>query len=188
MTQRKLVILIFTLIALWAVLSTPLQRMGKFNNYDEPPRKGELLTFDEIDEFLRLWSIYFHKDFTAGNIKQISMTEQAKASETASPKLKRWLWTQGWNVDRFFYVEDRLRSVVKTAYYRANINANKEILKQKMLAGSYFGDAANLKKIIKRQEETQTNNEKITDEEVAIVEGNLDKIINILQGTAVYRP
>lgn len=187
MTQRKLIILIFTLIALLAVLTTPLQRMGKFNNFDEAPQVGELVTFNEMDDFLRLWSIYLRKKFTKSTISQISMT-QAKASEVASPRLKRWLWTEGWNVDRFFYVEDRLRSIVKTAYYRANINANKEILKQKTVAGYYHGDAGSLAKIIKKQEETQVDNEKITDEEVAIVAGNLDKIVDILEGRAVYRP
>lgn len=187
MTQRKLVILVITLIALFAVLTTPLQRMGKFNNFDEPPHSGELVSFREMDDFLRLWSIYLRKNFTQSNVNQISMT-QGRASEVASPRLKRWLWTQGWNVDRFFYVEDRLRSIVKTAFYRANIRANKQILKQKTVAGHYYGDAGSLAKIIKNQESTQADNEKITDKEVEMVSANLDKIVNILEGKAVYRP
>ena len=179
MNFRKLGILVVVFIGVAWVLSTPLQLLGRPLSYRTPPHSDERLDAPQMNEFLRLWSIYLHK-FGQEKLPPLSL-ENKRASASAPWRLKLWLYTEGWDVDRFFFVEDRLHSIVKTAYNQRNIAANKQLKEQ---------NAANktaLSEIIQRQEKS-ANPEGITPEELALVKDNLDKVIGILQGSLAYKP
>lgn len=187
MNKKKILILLLTFVVLFFVLTTPLSRLGRFNQnkFNLPPQAGEVITVPEMKAFLETWSRFLQKDIGKYGVQQVSLTG-AKPSEGFSPYLVRWLKKEGWNADRFFYVEQRLKAIVKTALLAENIDSNKKILEQRRREGK-DGTVSNIMKIIEAQEK-QFNTEKVTPQELDMVKGTLYQINAILEGKAIYEP
>lgn len=171
----------------WIIL-TPLNRIGKisFNNYDTPPTPGEAITFQEMNAFLEVWSKYLQKDIGKYGLQQISLVV-GKPSEKFPPQLVRWLDQEGWNVDRFFYLEQRLKAIVKTALLMEHLEANRQIYTQMSGRGGDSAALENMRRILQEQEHN-LNAEKISPQELGLVKDNLYKINAVLEGNAIYSP
>ncbi len=138
--------------------------------YDTPQKNAEQLTPNEINAFLELWPEYLQTNASKSEPQQISLTT-GYPSEKYSPQLRRWFEYKKWNIDRFFYVEQRLKAIVKTEMLLNNISANKKMAAQ---------GERNLHPIIAEQEK-RVGAEKVTDEELEMVRPVLYKIHQILE-------
>ncbi len=184
---RNFAIITITFIAVLWILLTPLNKLGRIEDERAlPPQPGEVLTADKINAFLLTWSEFMSKDVSRFGVQQISLTD-GRPGEKFSPQLIRWLDGQGWNVDRFFFIEQRLKAAVKTAALTEHLEANKKVLRQLRLNDASDSELENMKKIIARQEQ-QINAEKITDGELSLIKDNLYRINAILEGKEVVRP
>lgn len=185
--QRHRYSVLFTAVVLLAwIISTPLPRLGKINLYgfDNPPRIGEAITYPETVSFLQLWSEFMQKDISRYGLLQISLTNTIP-SEGFSPQLVRWLKNEGWDADRFFYVEQRLKAAVKTAYLKENLKNNRNILQHMSKHGPDKITYENMLEIVESQEQ-QLNVEKVRPEELILVSQDLYTIKDVLDGKVVY--
>lgn len=148
------------------------------------PRIGEAITYPETVSFLQLWSEFMQKDISRYGLLQISLTNTIP-SEGFSPQLVRWLKNEGWDADRFFYVEQRLKAAVKTAYLTENLKTNRNILQHMSKHGPDKINYENMLEIVESQEQ-QLNVEKVRPEELILVSQDLYTIKDVLDGKVVY--
>lgn len=179
--RKNLILLAAALLTLW-VIFTPLNRIGRLrlHYYDTPPQPNEVLTAHEVDNFLALWSEFLQTSMSR-NLPQMSLSSGVP-SQILSGTALRWFAGHGWNVDRFFYVEQRLRAAVKTAQLMQHLEANRK-LSHTINDQNY----RNMEQIISEQER-KINAEKLTVDELALVSGNLYQINAILDGKLIYQP
>ena len=177
--QRKFGILVSSFVALFVVLTTPLAQVLNYSAYLNSPEYGETLTADEVNSFLAVWSDFIRKDMGKYELQQVSLAN-GKPAEVYPPYMRRWFVNQGWNIDRFFYVEQRLKAAVKTVFILDTIDSNRELMRQ---VSSDANTVQNLQTVIARQER-QINAERITSQEVAMIRPYAYKINAILEGRA----
>ncbi len=157
---------------LYFILTTPMPKLAVWQPfYGTPDENAEVVTPKEINAFLELWPEFLKTNAANKEARQLSLAN-GKASEVLSPSLKRWFEVKGWDIDRFFYVEQRLRAIVKTEMILSNIQNNKKLLEK--------GRDSNLKNIISEQER-QVNAEKISNEELEMIRPVLYKVNKILE-------
>lgn len=175
MTRKNIFILIVTLVFLGIILTTPLSNIARLgNNYDTPPSAEEVLSVKELNAFLNVWSDFMQKDLSK-SMQQVSLQQN---SEIPS-QIRRWIEGNGWNVERFFSVEQRLKELVSIATLQNNLEDNRGLLKTMSGQG-----ADNLKSIISSQEK-QFKALSYNPEELALVRANLYQIEQVLSGKAV---
>ena len=157
---------------LFFILTTPMSRLAVWQHfYSTPEKNAEVITPKEVNAFLDVWPEFLQTNAANGEASQLSLAN-GKASEVLSPSLKRWFEVKGWDVDRFFYVEQRLRAIIKTEMLLSNIQNNKKLLEK--------GRDSNLKNIINEQER-QVNAEKVSTEELEMIRPVLYKVSKILE-------
>ena len=175
MTRKKILILFAALVFLSVILTTPLSNIARFGaNYDMPPSPEDVLSVEELNSFLSVWSEFMQKDLSQ-SMQQISLQQN---SEIPS-QVKRWLYTKGWNAERFFSTEQRLKELVAIATLQSNMEDNRRLLKT-MPASS----TKNLKKIISAQER-QFETLNYNSGELALIRRNIYQIEQVLSGKAV---
>lgn len=179
----KFFVLVFSCGLLFFLLTTPLSKLGRMAMDEDLVENTDThLTSNEMRSFLRLWSVYISKDISRDSTSQLSLMTGDTESKVP-PRLVRWLRGQGWTPKRFFYVEQRMKSIVKTALLEKHIQSNMDVLKQNQDATS----STNLRKIIEEQKRT-LNIEKVSPEELALIRPNVEYINEVLEGKAVYQP
>ncbi len=167
----------FVLLAV--VLTTPLAELGRFGgSYGNRPEPEQILSLDELNAFLNVWSEFIRKDIGGYGSRQLSLSSRG-AEDGFPPQLVRWLRRQGWNVERFFYNEQKIRELLNAAALENNLNANR-LLSKKM------GGNENLKNIIRNQEE-QLGLIKVNPKELALIKANLYQVNLIMDGKAVLK-
>ncbi len=180
---RRLILIIAFAVLFW-VITWPVGRIKPVDVEKlNPQRSSEEVTFEEMTSFLETWSQYLQSD-AAKNAVSLSLSTKT-ADESISPGIKRWLAGRGWTPGRFFYVEQRLKSVVDAALLKRHLEANRQMLAS--LGGKSSGSYGNLAGIIADQER-RLEGIQATPEEIAMVMPNLDTIDEILKGQAVYKP
>lgn len=175
MNRKKIFILIAALLVLAAVLTTPLTDIGRFGaSYSHPPSPENTLDVGEINAFLEVWSKFMQKDISR------TMSQVSLSSDSAVPaQVRRWLYAEGWNAERFFGVEQRLRELKSIAELQNSLDANRRLLVKMSGAG-----AENLKNIVESQER-QFKALRYNPQELALVRANLYQITQVLEGKAV---
>lgn len=159
------------LILIWFIFK-PLSDISFSKSYLEMPNGEFEITRQELNDFLEVWGNMmqssFGKSFEGASLK----------SENEYPEnLKKWLKLQRWNIERFFYDEQRIRDLVKYAEIKQQLRDNKKIAKSSLI---------NLKSINK-------NLEKSMDAipyrmaELELIEANLYQITEILAGKAILK-
>lgn len=170
--QKKKWILLTAILVLFVVLTTPLSRLSFMGNYNGAELTGQdLLTVEEINDFMAVWSKFLRSDVGA-TFRQLSLNE----NDELPSQVSRWFTTQGWSAKRFFAVEQRLRILVNIAYLQNNLASNME-LQQKT-------NVANLNDIIKRQK-NQLESLQYNPKELELVSANLYQISEVLDGKAI---
>lgn len=175
MSRKKAWILLGVFVLLGTILTTPLSNIARLGaNYDTPPSPEDVLNVKELNAFLEVWSDFMQKDLS----KAMGQVSLQKNSEVPS-QVRRWLNANGWNTERFFSMEQRLKELVAIATLQNNLEDNRGLLKT--MSGS---GADNLKNIISSQEK-QFKALSYNPEELALVRANLYQIEQVLSGKAV---
>jgi len=157
---------------LYFILTTPMHRLAVWQPYyGTPEENADVITDREVNAFLELWPVFLQTNAARKAVAQLSLAN-GKASEVLSAPLKRWFEVKGWDVDRFFYIEQRLRAIIKTEMLLTNIQSNKKLMDK--------GKDENLKNIVTEQER-RINTEKITPEELEMIRPVLYKVNKILE-------
>ena len=104
-------------------------------------------------------------------MRQISLSSNGQYPDA----VVKWLDSQNWNVERFFYNEQRLLGILDYVNLRMNLKSNIELSNK---------DGVDLKDIIRDQEKRMkacpySNNE------LDLIEHNLYQITEVLAGRAV---
>lgn len=179
---KKVLLLTPALAVMLFILLTPLSQIGQMLFDEEVAENNEpTINPQELRSFLRLWSVYVKSDVSNYGAAQISLIS-GDLNENLPRRLLNWLHGNRWTPKRFFYVEQRVRSIVKTGIMLRHIEANRKILER----GDNAAVAENLRKIIAEQERT-VNAEKITRQELEMIKPDLDYINDILEGKAGTR-
>ena len=177
MARKKAWILLGVFVLLGVILTTPLSNIARFGaNYDTPPSPEDVMSIKELNAFLEVWSDFMQKDLSK-SMGQVSLQQD---SEVPS-QVRRWLNANGWNTERFFSMEQRLKELVAIATLQNNLEDNRGLLKT--MSGS---GADNLKNIISSQEK-QFKALSYNPEELALVRANLYQIEQVLSGKAVLK-
>lgn len=177
MSRKKAWILLGVFVLLGVILTTPLSNIARFGaNYDTPPSPEDVMSIKELNAFLEVWSDFMQKDLSK-SMGQVSLQQD---SEVPS-QVRRWLNANGWNTERFFSMEQRLKELVAIATLQNNLEDNRGLLKT--MSGS---GADNLKNIISSQEK-QFKALSYNPEELALVRANLYQIEQVLSGKAVLK-
>lgn len=167
MSRRvKGLILIIVFCFLGWFVGQPIHKIGPKGAYHQEPEINQPLTPEELNAFLDVWGQLMESDLkdAAG---QLSLSSQ----KSYSGILTEWLEDKGWNTNRFFYDEQRLREVIKCVSLRAEFEGNKKLSKQKGI---------DLKAIVKEQKE-RLKYCSFEAEETALVEKNLYEISQIFR-------
>lgn len=136
----------------------------------------DIITPEEMEAFLPTWSKYAHSKISKNNFRQISLSDK-----TASKKLEKWLHKRGWEVERFFYVEQRLASIIKSIYLQKHSEDTIKLLQEQLKSEKDLQIADNIKKLIASQEQI-SNVEGVSAAEMAMVSPRLTEIEQILEG------
>ena len=149
--------------------------MQFYNNYQAentidwetiPNRTSTEINQDELMEFLPVWSDYIQHN--TGNHQEYEL----------SPQEEKWLLRRKWRPKRFFYVEQRLRIILKTLEQYQNNQRMINGLEQQLAAlrarqqqtGQYDPQtdslASSLENMI-REQQARLNVEQITPQELA---------------------
>lgn len=141
-----------------------------------PAPSPDVVTPDEMEAFLPVWSKYAHSKISKNNFSQISLSDK-----TASSKLEKWLKKRGWEAQRFFYVEQRLAATIKSIYLRKHSKGTIKALNAQLKSETNPQVADNIKKLIASQKQI-SNVEQVSDAEIAMVSPRLEEIERILEG------
>ena len=104
------------------------------------------------------------------------------ASEKFPVKTVNWLAARGWNADRFFYVEQRMKAIVKSAFLQEHVKSTIRMLEQ---GGASGVDGSAVQRMIDEQKQ-RLGVEKISPAEIDMVTPDLVLISDILDGTKPF--
>ena len=142
------------------------------------------ISAEETENFLPLWSEYMAQGLNTDVSDKVSL--MSGDLETALPwPVNFWLNKNCWTAERFYYVEQRLRSILRTLYLREHTRAVKEILLQQLENETDEAKKASYQNMIDIQDAI-ANVEAISEEELNIVRGREQLIEDVLNGKNVY--
>ena len=122
----------------------------------------------EMDRFLPVWAEY--------------LEDMGPAAEKFPVKTVNWLAARGWNADRFFYVEQRMKAIVKSAFLQEHVKSTIRMLEQ---GGASGVDGSAVQRMIDEQKQ-RLGVEKISPAEIDMVTPDLVLISDILDGTKPF--
>lgn len=165
----KLTIIITVFYGFWWLFSHPLNKIGIYMPYSNPPAEDHKVDDKELNSFLDLWS----RMMQSGLRQKVAQVSLRSADSQYPQELVKWLEAQNWNVERFFYDEQRLAELVDCVNLRKAYNSNVRLARQSKLD--------QIVKDLKQKLETCSYD----DDEMALVEANLYQITEIFAGRAV---
>lgn len=166
---RFLIVILCFMIIGWFV-GQPLNRIGRDFPYITMPTADEKLNAVELNTFLDLWSRVHH-----GPLKDYLWQVSLKSDSSYPRPLVKWLEAQGWNAERFFYDEQKVRELIDYVKLERNIASNIKLSKK---------SGANLKEIVNEQQR-HLNARHFDAAEIALIKNNLYQINEIFAGRAV---
>lgn len=182
--MKKLVFLFFALLITIYVIRSPQFGFGGKGKIKNPlSMYSETISHNEMNNFLNVWSKYLQNDVSKIGARQLSLTT-GSASEKFPIQTINWLTKEGWNADRFFYVEQRMKAIVKSAFLQEHIRSTISMLESQASESGVYGQ--NAQRMIDEQKQ-RINVEKISKDEINMVTPNLVLISDILDGTKPYQ-
>lgn len=137
------------------------------------------ISADELKAFLKTLRRYRQEKMEKLGFADISMVGGASLAE-ANPEVSRWLQRKGWNAERFFYIESRVRTILAT------ISRDEEIAKNRrlMLEQAQTLENKELAEVLLKNVEEQSkkfNIERISAAEYKQVQSQADEINVLLE-------
>lgn len=187
----KKIILTASLLALAIFVTQPMHYPQERNRSrpkvtTELNHQGSQLDFTETKQFLELWSDYLTKRIGKSGGYSVSLSNQDIKKALPARSVK-WIEDNGWDVQRFFYVEQRLRSIIKAASLKEQARDSRESLEQQLAANNDPAVAQGIRKLLEEQKNLYKI-ENVSEEEIAMVEPHLEVMKDILSGKIIYRP
>lgn len=173
--------IILTICVLWAGIKYyNAYQASQAINYDIiPKRDSKEISQEELMSFLPVWSDYMDRHISELGKRPVSLASGAP-EDNLSNEAKEWLLRRLWYPNRFFYVEQRLRTILKTIEYQAQSeNLIKELSRQYAALQAQQAQNSNpdsnlsslmnsIENMIKEQK-AKENVEKISPEEIKLV-------------------
>ena len=173
----KTIILILSIIGLYDVATCSVML------YPEHKIKqgfnGGAISEKELDEFLPVWSKFIKKYADNAGVSEVSLTQKLP-SEALPLKIKIWLKANGWDVNRFFYVEQRLRDDVNYIYIKRHSADVIEVMSKAMENEKNPNSRENIKNVISMQKEI-IDSPKLNTPEMLLIERRLDDITSAME-------
>ena len=149
-----------------------------------PMASSTEITAPELEEFLPLWSAYVADGLNDMVSDKISLL--SGDLESALPwQVNFWLHKRCWTADRFYYVEQRLRSIIHALYLREHTRAVKEILTERLEGETDEIKKTSYQNMIDMQDAIAVV-EAVSDEELQAVRGRENEIEEVLNGKRRY--
>lgn len=165
---KKFGILFVSYIFLAWFMFQPLTEVFRYKPYFTMPDETYEITHKELNAFLSVYS-----DMMQSTFKEHFNAKSMKSEIPAS--FQKWLRLHYWNIDRFFYVEQRIRDLLEYIEVRRQLEDNKKIAKSSNINLNSMND--DLEKTLY----AHNYNEK----ELELIEANLYQITEILAGRAI---
>ncbi len=173
---KRYLILLLSFLLIAKVLSCSLisEDIKQRKPRCEPISETTEISSAEIDAFLKLWSEYVEKGYDKTVSEKISLLS-GELEDKIPLKVKLWFNNKCWTIDRFFYVEDRIRASVRTLYLKRHSDSILSILNEKMTKEN----AEQYQQMIDMQNQI-ANVENISDEELKQIEMREAQIVKAL--------
>lgn len=175
---RKLVLLV---LALW--LGSRIYMLYRepqaIDMAQIPNRTSSEIDKEELMSFLPVWSDYVQQNISDVGRQAVSLSS-GKPEDNLSKQAAEWLLRRNWRPARFFYVEQRLRVILKTIEYRQqsekmiqSLTRQLSDLQRKQAETNNFNSQiASLSNSIEnliREQQSRVNIEKVTPQELELV-------------------
>lgn len=177
---KRYVILIVAVLVLIKVFSCRLvdyQTEG-FKKTCPPLATAEVVSADELAAFLPLWSEYVSSGLDETVPADISLLS-GNFSDHLPWKLKWWLERNCWTAERFYYVAQRLQTIVQAVYLKQHTDAVKEVLSAQMAGETDQDRVASYQEMIAMQDKI-ANIEAVSAQELKMVAGQVAQIEQLL--------
>lgn len=140
---------------------------------------GEPLSREEINSFMNVWGDY--KNSWVGNlgIRQLSLTTSDSQAKKVPYITRAWINRKGWEVDRFFYVEERLKAIVISLSVEDRAKKTVDVLEKQYKLEKNQANKDNIKRLIDYQKQL-LNIEKVSKKERDMVRPYLQDIAELL--------
>lgn len=132
----------------------------------------------ELDSFLKIWPSYIREGIADLGYSQISLSMKTSVKDM-NKQAAAWLAEKNWDADRFFYVEQRLRTILKTLEVDERISDNIEGLKTQLQISGGEQLSGMIEGLIAEQQQ-RLNIEKISRPELEMVKRRRPEILQIL--------
>lgn len=138
------------------------------------------ISSEELRAFLRTWIKYCEEFEQCPQLPELSY-DTTDSSNQLDTGLSSWLISYGWDVNRFAYIDMRLRVIISTIF------RDKAILKKQRLMqdGAENTENRDVAETLRQAADLQRKNlniEKISPTERGLVEPQLEALIKLLQG------
>ncbi len=174
--KRRYIILILALLLILKVFSCSIvpETKKEYTPRCKSVSEEQEISSAEIDAFLKLWVEYIQKGYNKEVSDQISLLS-GKIEDKMPLKIKLWFNKNCWTISRFYYVEERLKSIIQAIYLKRHTASILNIL------NSYITEENKdqYQHMIDMQHEI-ANIENVSEGELAIVEMREAEIVNIL--------
>lgn len=191
MTKRKKGVICWLVFILLAYFITrPMYYPGVGNNPDVRKeemlrlQQGNVLSPEETDRFLISWSELLEKSFDNKELIELLNSNQ-KPLHIISPRERRWIEFQGWNLNRFFFIGRRLKKITAECHKLQKASSKRASLEQQLNNTKDESIIGTIKRIIADDSRLSDN---VTQAEVDLIMPKLDVIEGILKGELVYKP
>ena len=167
----------------------PQKGMLKRSALPELLSKENVITFDELNRFLETWSKFITKKYHLDGKKKIDYHIDKPRKAFPHTTLK-WIENEGWDVDRFFEIEKRLRAIIVYIVRKQGSDKVIRSLENQLAQTTDPEMTRNIMTMIDEQTAMykDTKDTKFSDSEVRMVMPNLEIVKDILDGKAIYRP
>lgn len=137
----------------------------------------------ELDSFLTLWPAYVREGIADLGYSQISLSMETSV-KNMNKKAAAWFAEKNWDIDRFYYIEQRLRTILKTIEVDKQISDNIEGLKTQLQISGGEQLSGMIEGLIAEQQQ-RLNIEKISRPELEMVKRRQQEILRILNAEPV---
>ena len=189
---HKKIINIIVFIGLAYFVTRPMYYPGMGDN--PMPRRisaqiqpqNNIISFQEMDNFLFLWSKFLEQDFATPNMTALLDINNAP-NQKLSSRAQKWLKNNNWNVDRFFYVGQRLHTVVKACQLKILAQETSESLKLQLEQTKDEGVRTTIERLMDQQSKMYQTL-KVSEGEIEMVMPHLKTVEETLSGKLIYKP
>ena len=148
--------------------------------------KNNIIGFKEMEDFLFLWSELIEQSFATPNLPALLDVNTANEQKLSS-RVQKWIKNQGWSVERFFYVGQRLNSIVKACRLKILAAQTSESLKLQLEQTKDEELRVTIQRLMNEQSQMyRTLN--VSDGEIEMVMPHLKTVSEILSGELIYKP